>query len=288
MWLPTEDERLMSAWLENSTDSSNGADKKNEQYWRDVIETYNIATLSQRKRNAKQVKDRWHKINRWCDLFECAYVKARRVFTSGYSNQMWIDAAHKFYVDDNKDAKLGPFVLMEVWKNCRDHPKWKTYNEEQKNARKRKTYHVEGDEKEHDQNSEEVPQQRPMGQKAAKKAALAAKGKSKEGGGNSKESAIDVDNLDKFSQIQEEANANRIKVLELQQKLSTEKFETTKLAHLTALETKEAKKVEKESKMMEAYNSLISQDTSSMSNEEKDERVSAIMCLRKMLFSEEI
>jgi len=139
---------------------------------------------------------------------------------------------------------------------------------------------------------------RPIGQKVAKEAALAAKRRSKrfrsddDDDGNSKESAIDLDKLDKF---QEERNANRIKVLELQQKLSSEKLETTKLAHLTAQETKEgkklileAKKVEKESKMMDVYNNLVLQDTSSMSDEEKAERVVAMKCLRKAFFPETI
>jgi len=88
MWTPDEDEKLMSAWLKNSTDSSIGADRNNEHYWGDVVKSYNMTIPSQRKRNAKQAKDRWHKINRWTDLYECA--------------------------------------------------KWKTYNEDLKNARKRK------------------------------------------------------------------------------------------------------------------------------------------------------
>ncbi|KAF0926738.1 hypothetical protein E2562_027168 [Oryza meyeriana var. granulata] len=57
--------------------------------------------------------------------------------------------------------------------------------------------------------------------------------------------------LGPFVGIEEETNANRMKILELQQKLSSEKLETTKLAHLSAQETKEGKKLEKESKMME-------------------------------------
>jgi len=40
--------------------------------------------------------------------------------------------------------------------------------------------------------------------------------------------------------------------------------------------------------MMHAYNTLISQDTSSMSDEEKAERVAAMMCFRKTLFPEMI
>ncbi|CAN6222894.1 unnamed protein product, partial [Urochloa humidicola] len=120
MWNMDEDVRLTSAWIEHSTDSTCGADKGGGQYWGEVVETYNKTTPPLRSRNSKQCKDRWHKINKWTDLFECAYVKARRVFTSGYSNEQWIDAAHKFYLSDNKDNKdvVGPFMLMEVWKIC--------------------------------------------------------------------------------------------------------------------------------------------------------------------------
>ena len=58
--------------------------------------------------------------------------------------------------------------------------------------------------------SEDEMPKRPMGQKAAEKAALAAKGKTKEMGddGKSKESAIDVGKLDKLSKYQEETNAS--------------------------------------------------------------------------------
>ncbi|XP_021305445.1 glutathione S-transferase T3 [Sorghum bicolor] len=291
LWTEDEDVRLMSAWIEHSTDSTCGADKGGNQYWGEVVESYNKTTPPLRKRNLKQCKDRWHKINRWTDLFECAYVKARRLFTSGYSDQMWIDAAHKFYVADNKDAKLGPFAGIEVWKICRKVTKWKTYNEELKNARKRKSFHLEGDKEENDEILEEMPK-RPMGQKAAKKAALVAKKQSKQPSsdedGNSKESAIDIDKFDRFSKFQEETNAKRLKILELQEKLSSEKLETTKIVHLTAQENKEGKKLEKESKMMEAYNNLISQDTSLMCDAEKTERVAAMKCLRKALFPESI
>ncbi|RLM78788.1 hypothetical protein C2845_PM12G00810 [Panicum miliaceum] len=158
------------------------------------------------------------------DLFECAYVKARRVFTSGYSDQMWIDAGHKFYMEDNKNAKLGPFVGIEVWKTCREVSKWKTYNKKLRNARKRKSFHLEGGSQEHDEISDEMPK-RPVGQKAAKKATKdKSKGSSSDNDGNSKKFAIDLDKLDRYSKFQEETNANRMKILELQQKLSYEKL----------------------------------------------------------------
>ncbi|CAN6337441.1 unnamed protein product [Urochloa humidicola] len=56
-WTQEEDVRMMSSWLLNSTDSSVGADRKNESYWTDVEATYNETTPSPRRRNAKQIKD---------------------------------------------------------------------------------------------------------------------------------------------------------------------------------------------------------------------------------------
>jgi hypothetical protein len=50
---------------------------------------------------------------------------------------------------------------------------------------------------------------------------------------------IDLEELDKFGKIQCEEHANRLKVLEVQQKLSYEKIEQAKLAHLAAMEQKE-------------------------------------------------
>jgi hypothetical protein len=122
--------------------------------------------------------------------------------------------------------------------------KWKTYNEELKNASKRKSYCLEQG-VENVKSEDEMPR-RLIGQKAAKKAALAAKGKTKamSDDGKSMESAIDVEKLDKLSKYQEETNAKRMKVLELQQKLSFDKIETTRLAYLTAQENRESKKLE--------------------------------------------
>jgi hypothetical protein len=177
LWTPEEDVRLMSAWLHNSTDSSIDADRKNEQYWYDVADTYNETTPNQRRRNAKQAKDRWHKVNKWTDLFHSAWLKARKVFTSAYNDQMWIDAAQVFYVEDNKKLNLGHFVLMEVWYTVRNEAKWITYNIGLKKARKRKGSGEENEGEDMDnadlEEIEELP--RPMGQKKLKERLLKRK-----------------------------------------------------------------------------------------------------------------
>ncbi|CAL4898559.1 unnamed protein product [Urochloa decumbens] len=295
-WTQEEDVRMMSSWLLNSTDSTCGADRKNEQYWTDVEVTYNETTPSHRARNAKQIKDRFHKVNRWTDLFHSAWLKARMIYTSGYNDQMWIEKAHVFYIEDNKKLKLGPFVLMEVWNTVKTEAKWITYNSGLKAARKRATTKGSGNENEGedraDTDFDDLDEQpRPMGQKQAKKLKFA---KSKE------VEHIDLEELEKFDKIQDKQNASRLKVLEVQQKLSSEKIEQSKLAHLAAKEQKEAAKEQKEAaqmqmeakryeletRMFETYNSLLSMDLSLMSTEEKEDHANTIKCLKKKLFAE--
>ncbi|KAF0929092.1 hypothetical protein E2562_015202 [Oryza meyeriana var. granulata] len=244
IWTQEEDVRLMSSWLYNSTDPSIGADRKNEQYWNDVVETYNETIPSHRRRNAKQAKDRWHK--------------------------MWIEKAHTFYIKDNEELKLGYFILMNVWYAVRDEAKWITYNKGLKQARKRNKSDNGANEGETEADLEEVKElPRPMGQKKAKKAAQDKKGKAKV-------FDSDVEELNTFGKLQSEEHANRLKVLEVQQNLSSEKLEQAKLAHLAAKEQKEAAKEQKELRMFETYNRLLSQDVGTMSDEEKTDHAAIL------------
>lgn len=260
----------MSAWLNNSLDPVSGADKKNDQYWGDVAHSYNMTTPKQRSRNAKQAKDRWHKINKWTDLFHSAWLKAQQIFTSGHNDEMWIEKTLILYEEDNKLLKLGRFVLMDVWYAVRKEAKWITYNDELKKARKRKVSdEVEGSEDIHHVDDE---CQRPMGQKRAKKVAHELQVKSKI-------SKTDVEELDKYGKIQFDSHANRMRVLEKQEKLSVEKIKSMKIAHLAAKENKEAK-------LLETYNLLLSKDIRQMSDEEKADHVETMKCLKKRLFPE--
>jgi ribosomal protein S25 len=123
----------------------------------------------------------------------------------------------------------------------------------------------------------EVP--RPMGQKKAKKGACEGKGKAKE-------SAINVDELKRFDKITNDVHANRLKLLEMQGKITNDKLEASKIALQKAKEEKDAKLIEKESKMMKIYSNLLIQDTSGMDDDMKAEHVTSLRCLRKKLFLE--
>uniref|UniRef100_A0A0A8YXF2 Uncharacterized protein n=1 Tax=Arundo donax TaxID=35708 RepID=A0A0A8YXF2_ARUDO len=75
------------------------------------------------------------------------------------------------------------------------------------------------------------------------------------------------------------SHTNRLKVLEKQEKLSAAKIESAKIAHLAAKEQKEAK-------LLETYNLLLSKDVGQMSDEEKADHVQTLKCLKKRLFPE--
>ncbi|XP_015690403.2 glutathione S-transferase T3-like [Oryza brachyantha] len=284
-WLQVEDVRLVSAWLNNSMDPINGNDKKAEKYWGDVAKEYNKTTEQKRWRNSKQAKERWHKINAWLDLFQGCWLKAKRTYTSGYSDQMWIDIAQKFYAEEN--PKLGHFVLTEVWKICRDQPKWIAYNDALKRFRKRKASDNREPREEASANTDFEEPPRPIGQKAAKKAAQESKGKSKV--------TTDIDDIEKLEQVQADIQTRRIKMMEMQDKLSARQVKSSKLSQVAARENrlaakdnKEAKMHEKECKMFDTYSRLLTQDTTSMTAEIIAEHAAAIRCLRKILFPDSI
>jgi hypothetical protein len=88
--------------------------------------------------------------------------------------------------------------------------------------------------------------------------------------------------------------------LEVQEKLSSQKIEQAKLAHLAAKEQKEAAEAQREAtevqrearklelkvKMFETYNKLLAVDISLMSDEEKKDHSSTMKCMKKKIFSD--
>jgi hypothetical protein len=95
-----------------------------------------------------------------------------------------------------------------------------------------------------------------------------------------------VDELDRFEKITNDVHANRLKLLQMQGMITNDKMEPSKIALQKAKEEKDAKLIEKESKMMETYSNLLVQDTSGMDDDMKAEHVAALICLRKKLFPE--
>ncbi|CAD6225292.1 unnamed protein product [Miscanthus lutarioriparius] len=91
-------------------------------------------------------------------------------------------------------------------------------------------------------------------------------------------SIIDIeDELHSFLDAQKATNEGHIEMLETQRRVSSEKLESRRLAHLAAKENKEAV-------MLETYRSLLTHDTTGMDEDVKAEHVLALRCLRESLF----
>ncbi|PWZ36857.1 hypothetical protein Zm00014a_030270 [Zea mays] len=118
-------------------------------------------------------------------------------------------------------------------------------------------------------------------QKAAKKAAYDATDKvAKKGAKKAVYDATDkvsrLDELNIFEKIQNGCHANSMKVLEMQQKISNDKIEASKLSLQAAKDEKEARLLEKESKMLETYSCLLKKDMSAMHDEIRAEHIAAL------------
>lgn len=269
----------MSTWLRCSTDPINGNNKKSDQYWADVTRVFNSTTPKNRTRQVKQAKDYWHCLNKLVYQFQCSWTKASAIYASGQSDAQLMEKAHAFYESDYK-AK---FHHMDCWRAINQDTKWLTYNEWLEQTKKRKTSES-GEQGNHTSSPIDVDDiGRPTGTKAAKA--------ERNGKGKSKEAAADMELLEKLVATQEEAKKIRKDMIEMQHCCSSEKLETARLsaetAQLSALaakDTMQAKKQEKESKMMKAYRVLLMQDTIGMPDEMKSELVMTLKAMRESLF----
>ncbi|AQK59181.1 Ribosomal protein-like [Zea mays] len=244
---------------ETFIDSLSGNNKKGDKYWEDVVNEYNLTTEKIKWRTKTQVKERWHKLNRWINLFNDCWLKAMNIYTSGYSDQMWIDKAHKFYEEENKGVH---FVFMDVWNMVRNEAKWFSYNDHSNKRKEMDSSNPIVDE------AEDLELPRPIGQQAAYDATdkVAKKG-AKKAAYDATDKVRRLDELDRFEKIQNGCHANRMKVLEMQHKISNDKIEASKLSLQAAKDEKEARLLEKESKMLETYACLLKQDMSAMHDE---------------------
>lgn len=133
LWTSDEDERLMSAWLKNSNDPISGNFKKNDRYWEDVVADYNSNTPQDRRRQATQAINRWHRVNKMINNFHAIHGEISAVYASGQSDQQLMKKVHKAY--ENRHG--GPFLLESTWEVIRHYPKWTNYNAELNGSKKR-------------------------------------------------------------------------------------------------------------------------------------------------------
>lgn len=241
---------------------------------------FNSTTPSDRVREVKQLKEQWHRVNRTVNAFQGSWMKAHRLRASGESDEQVMDKAMAFY---EADLEEGQFKLIACWKILRDQPKWHAYNEDLNGSSKRKNSESEAVDLTSPPNvANNMP--RPGGCKRAKEE------RSKKGKGSNSSSTMDE--IDKLKEVQAKSKEDHIEVLERHQQIAAAKKESARLNHLAAQEKKEAKLLEKEgkmhdkeSKLLETYKSLLTFDTSQMSEDLRAEHMIAVKTMRERIFA---
>ncbi|XP_033137992.1 glutathione S-transferase T3-like [Brassica rapa] len=134
-WSQTDDEVLISAWLNTSKDAVVGTEQKSGAFWKRIADYFaaspKLAGLE--KREPLHCKNRWHKINDLVSKFCGAYEAAARQKTSGQNDHDILKQAHLIFLNNYKKK----FTLEHAWKELRHDQKW-CYLSTQKTSNKRK------------------------------------------------------------------------------------------------------------------------------------------------------
>ena len=234
-----------------SKDPIKGNDKRGDTFWKEVTDDFNKKGNGKRRREINQLKVHWSCLKSSITDFNDYWSKVTQMHTSGYSNDMLEDEAQKMYA--NRFGK--PFSLVHWWKILKNEPKWCALIEE---TEKNKSEIVDVLDE----------QSRPIGREAAK---VERSGRRKKD--NVMEGIVILgDNIEKIIKVQQDRKVECEKVMEAQIQISN--------ANLKAA------KEQKEARMFEVYNSLLNQDTSHMSEDQKANREKALRKLEEKLFAD--
>ncbi|XP_013614616.1 PREDICTED: glutathione S-transferase T3-like [Brassica oleracea var. oleracea] len=107
-WSQTDDEVLISSWLNTRKDAVVGTEQKSGAFWKRIVDYFaaspKLAGLE--KREPLHCKNRWHKINDLVCKFCGAYEAAARQKTSGQNENDILKQAHLIFLNNNKKNSL--------------------------------------------------------------------------------------------------------------------------------------------------------------------------------------
>ncbi|XP_051116737.1 glutathione S-transferase T3-like [Andrographis paniculata] len=124
VWSWTEDELLISAWLNTSKDSLTNTDQPSSAFWKRIASYYmENRPESATSRGVTQCKNRWSKICKVVQKFVGCYEEANRNIRNRKASKDVLNAAKKIYSNDSEKKS---FVHEDAWRILRNELKWKT------------------------------------------------------------------------------------------------------------------------------------------------------------------
>ncbi|XP_018470906.1 glutathione S-transferase T3-like [Raphanus sativus] len=182
-WNPTDDEVLISGWLNTSKDPIVSNDQKAGTFWNRVAAYYASSPHGREdgEREWVHCKKRWHRINDEINKFCGAYAAAERQQRSGESDTDVLKKAHDIFHSDNGHK----FTLEHAWCMLKYEQKWMSLNTPTPGSKRKNTETSTQSsttkgfvEPESTPQGLVEPERRPEGIKAAKAKRNTLKGKS--------------------------------------------------------------------------------------------------------------
>ena len=121
-WTPTDDQVLISAWLNTSKDPVVGNEQRSRAFWQRIAVYFAASPKigASERTESSHCKQRWHKINDQVGKFCGAFEAASRERTSGQNDNDVLKQAHEIFFNNHKKK----FTLEHAWKELRNYQKW--------------------------------------------------------------------------------------------------------------------------------------------------------------------
>lgn len=158
---------LISAWLNTSKDSIVGYDQTSSHFWDRIAEYFNLNYKDGQTRTTQKCKDHQNKIDQKVARFNGCYKRVQEAHHSGWSEELVLENVQDLYKSENKNSSFQP---LDCWRLLRNEPKWNTMLETP-GTKKAKVFglYTSSSSSPIDLNDFEVSEERPIGQKMAKK-----------------------------------------------------------------------------------------------------------------------
>lgn len=126
-WSTAEDEALIAAFMEHTTDAVIGTNQKYSQLWRKVMESYRSAQMENphqiNPRTGPMMRARWKRMATAVMKWIGCYEEAVRFRGSGFNEEDVLRQARIIYEHNEGGTS---FVFEHAWNMLKKYPKWQT------------------------------------------------------------------------------------------------------------------------------------------------------------------
>ncbi|KAK9698255.1 hypothetical protein RND81_08G091700 [Saponaria officinalis] len=178
-WSQIKDEDLCKSWLTISNDGATGNHQSYNSYWQRIVDYYNEWRKDGEPIDIPKASNHWFKMSAEVSKFNGCYIQIKESHPSGHNEDSLKNMANQLWSTRYKKGQQKTFPYLHSWEILRHQPKWEEFANKNKNSVSSKrlknsmsgTYSSSTNTRSNEANNgEEISENRPIGQKAAKAA----------------------------------------------------------------------------------------------------------------------